>query len=248
MNIVLFEPEALLGPLSRSDPRAQHIINVLRRKIGDTFDAGIVNGPRGKARLEGLSDKELDLSFSWDAEPPPLAPLDLVVGLARPQTARKILQEATTLGVRSIHFVKTDRSESSYASSTLWSSGEWRRHLIEGAAQAFCTRLPSIRHDQTLDDFLNGISSFSAKVALDNYEAPSALAALLHPYLNADPFDTAKFHLCLAIGSERGWSPRERVLLKDNGFTLAHLGQRVLRTETAVVASLSIAKSTLGWL
>jgi RsmE family RNA methyltransferase len=44
----------------------------------------------------------------------------------------------------------------------------------------------------------------------------------------------------LAVGAERGWSGDEREQLRANGFTLKHLGQRVLRVETAVVAALGI--------
>ncbi len=49
--------------------------------------------------------------------------------------------------------------------------------------------------------------------------------------------------LALAFGPERGWSGPERALLRAAGFELAHLGPRVLRTETAVVAAVSVAKS-----
>jgi RsmE family RNA methyltransferase len=41
----------------------------------------------------------------------------------------------------------------------------------------------------------------------------------------------------LAIGPERGWSTQERDFLRANGFSLCHMGQRVLRVETAVVAA-----------
>ena len=53
-------------------------------------------------------------------------------------------------------------------------------------------------------------------------------------------------HIILAIGSERGWSPAERDILRANHFTLAHLGPRVLRAETAVTAAIAIVKSHLG--
>ena len=51
MNIVLFEAEEVYLPLARQDARAKHILSVLRREIGDTFDVGVINGPRGKARV-----------------------------------------------------------------------------------------------------------------------------------------------------------------------------------------------------
>ena len=46
--------------------------------------------------------------------------------------------------------------------------------------------------------------------------------------------------------SNPGWSARDRAFLRANGFALAHLGTRVLRTETAVVAAVALVKARLG--
>ena len=47
----------------------------------------------------------------------------------------------------------------------------------------------------------------------------------------------------IALGPERGWGPADREALSAAGFTLAHLGTRVLRVETAVVAALAISRA-----
>ena len=242
MNLILFTPAETAAPLPRTDPRATHILDVLRRRVGDTFDAGLVNGPRGKATLAAVAAEALTLTFAWADEPPPLDPITLIIGLPRPQTARKILQEATTLGVAALHFVTTERGEPNYAQSTLWSSGEWRRHLVTGAEQAFCTRLPEVTHGRTLSEIVatlpeSPLFATSSRLALDNYESPAALSTCnLLGYKSA----------ILALGSERGWSPAERTLLRAAHFTFAHLGSRVLRTETATVAAVSLLKAKLG--
>ncbi|WP_415911029.1 16S rRNA (uracil(1498)-N(3))-methyltransferase [Oleiharenicola sp. Vm1] len=54
--------------------------------------------------------------------------------------------------------------------------------------------------------------------------------------------------LVLALGPERGWGPRDRAQLRATGFAFAHLGARVLRLETAVIAALALAKSARGTL
>ena len=219
------------------------MLEVLRRGVGDSSDVGLIDGPRGKAQLVEISESALTLAFTWSLPPPPLDPIRLVVGLARPQTARKILQDASTLGVAEITFVRTERSEPSYAQSTLWSGGEWRRHIVAGAEQAFATQLPIVRWDQTLLEAV-AEKKTSRRVALDNYEATSALLAYS---LSGDTNQNSDRSLTLAVGGERGWTNREREALRDHGFTLAHLGERVLRTETAVVASLAIVKAALGF-
>ena len=92
------------------------------------------------------------LDFTPERESPPLDPITLIVGLPRPQTAKKVLQEATAMGVQRIHFVRSDLGERSYAHSPLWKQGEYRRHLIDGAQQAVSTRLPAITVAQKLED------------------------------------------------------------------------------------------------
>lgn len=236
MNLILFETEELSRPLARTDRRAQHLLTVLRRQIADTFDAGILNGPRGKGTIQAINADTLELAFTWGAALPAPPPITLIVGLPRPQTARDVLRDASTLGLAALHFVRTEKSDPNYVQSSLWTSGEWRRHVIAGAEQAFATQLPEVSFDRTLSELLAALPASGHRVALDNYEAQTALSTV---NFNALP-------IVLAIGSERGWSAAERDLLRATGFDLLHLGERVLRTETAVVASLAITRAKLG--
>jgi RsmE family RNA methyltransferase len=249
VNIILFTADEISAPLPHSDPRAAHILDVLRRRVGDTFDAGLIDGPRGKGTLVAVTPGALALAFAWDAAPPPPPPpVALVVGLPRPQAARKILNEATALGVAEIHFAATERGEPSYARSTLWSTGEWRRHLVAGAAQAFCTRIPRVTWTQTLPETLAAFSADATRIALDNYEAPQSLSRSLAalPAAASPPPAAAFPPLVLAIGPERGWTSAERGRLRAAGFVLAHLGPRVLRAETAAIAAVTLARAHLG--
>lgn len=239
MNIILFRPHEVELPLSRQDPRAGHILAVLRRRPGDSFDAGLINGPRGRGTLVAITPEAITLAFAWSGPPPPPDPLHLVIGLPRPQTARDILRDATALGVATLHFVRTEKGEPGYARSKLWQTGEWERHLIAGAEQAFCTRLPDITHGRALPEVLAGLPADSTRIALDNYEASPALGAC-----NLSGYKSA----VLALGAERGWSAAEREQLRSAGFGFSHLGPRVLRTETACVAAIILLKARRGWL
>jgi RsmE family RNA methyltransferase len=237
VNLVLFEPSELAAPLPAHDRRAVHIREVLRRQPGERFDAGVVNGPRGKATLVGIADSGLELAFSWETGTPAPEPITLIVGLPRPQTARDVLRDATTLGVGALHFVRTERSDPNYQRSQLWSSGEWRRHIIAGAEQAFHTAIPEVTHTLTLAEALQGLPANTFRLALDNYEASAPLSATPPP---------AATPTVLAVGGERGWTAADRAALREHGFTLVHLGGRVLRTETAVTASLTLLRAGLG--
>lgn len=231
MNIILFDKHEIDGPFRRDDPRVEHVLNVLRREVGDSTDVGLVDGPRGKAILKSLDEDEVVFDFTWTEEPPALLPIDLIVGLSRPQTCRKILQEATTLGVRNILFATTERAEPSYASSKLWTTDEWERLVRAGVEQAFSTRFPAVKFGVSISDCIESTNSTAVRICLDNYEATTSLR---------DACSQSQ-SVVLAVGSERGWTENERELFRQNGFALAHLGDRPLRTETAVVASVSIA-------
>lgn len=212
-------------------------MQVLRRSVGDTFDAGLIDGPRGKGTLVEIGEAALHLSFWWEKEPEPLAPIRLIVGLPRPQTARDLLREGASLGVIRMDFVRTDKAEASYAQSSLWNNHEWGKHLTAGAAQAFSTRLPELQHGHTLPAALAALPKDCCGIALDNYEAAEPLASLTLPSASS---------VALALGAERGWSANERAALRAHGFLFAHLGPRVLRTETACIAAVTLLKAKLG--
>lgn len=237
MNLVLLESAEIGRPLPLADRRARHVLDVLRRKVGDTFDAGVIDGPRGKATLTAVGAEAIGFTFEPAVPPAPPELVSLIVGLPRPQTARDILRDATTLGAAALDFVRTQRGEPSYAQSALWTAGEWRRHVIAGAEQAFVTTLPAVSHGRSLLEVVGAVTPGAIRLALDNYESPAALGAAAFP---------SKTPVVLAIGGERGWSAAERSLLRAEGFSLVHLGPRVLRTETAVIAALTILRSRRG--
>lgn len=237
VNLVLFEADEIGRLLPRSDRRVGHVLDVLRRGIGEPFDAGVINGPRGRARLATVAADTVTFAFepSQPADTPPA--IFLLAGLPRPQTARDILRDATTLGVAALHFVVTEKTEPGYVRSTLWTSGEWRRHVIAGAEQAFDTLLPEVTWGRALADAVAALGSEGDRIALDNYESPSPLGSVV--LAPARP-------VVLAVGGERGWSAADRMALRAAGFAFHHLGRRVLRAESAAVAALAITRARLG--
>jgi RsmE family RNA methyltransferase len=236
VNLILFDEAEVSRPLSRGDPRARHILEVLRRAPGQTLDVGLIDGPRGRAVVERVTDTALFLSFTWQEAPPEPEWITLVVGLCRPQSCRRVLREAAALGVAAMFFVHTERSEPSYAGSRLWSTGEYARHVRSGVEQGFATRLPAVHAGLDLGAAIMAAGD-GYRIALDNYEGTTPLHLVSPP--PAQP-------LVLAVGSERGWTATERARLRDAGFRLATLGSRVLRTETAVVAGLALIKAATG--
>lgn len=237
MNRILFEHKATAYHLDPRDPRFEHVRGVLRLGVGDLFDVGVVNGPAGKARIASLDREDLLIEVTWGSAPPAPPPVHLLIGMCRPATATKILTTAPTLGVSALHFASSQRSDPAYARSSLWRKGEWRSRLLEGVEQAFDTWLPDLLLHDTLSSAVENLPLKGPRVALDLYEGSFPLSTL--DLLPDEP-------VVLAIGPERGWGSADRQVLRENGFSLASLNDRVLKVETAVIVGLSLIQVRTG--
>jgi 16S rRNA U1498 N3-methylase RsmE len=100
MNRILFEKQEATYTLDPRDPRFDHVRGVLRMRIGDSFDVGVVNGPVGKATILSLRTDSLMVAVDWKERPPLPPDIHLLIGMCRPATVRKILTTAPTLGIR----------------------------------------------------------------------------------------------------------------------------------------------------
>ena len=134
---MLLEPYELNRPLAIRDPRAIHVLKILKLKIGDQFRAGICEGEIGLATLTEISAKAVRFSFEPTEQPPLPHKLTLLCGIPRANSLRRILKDATSLGVEAILLVATDLGEKSYRDAKILRPENSRPILFEGAAQAY---------------------------------------------------------------------------------------------------------------
>ncbi len=222
------------------DPRAVHILRILKLKEGDDFRCGLVNGPSGVCSITAVDGDGISFRWRKTAERKSLYPLTLIAGYTRPVSSKRILREAASLGVERIIFAGTDTGEKSYRLSNLWKTGEYRRYLVDGAQQAGETAIPEILFFTDIKRVLEAIPPETEAdfLFLDNKYPVKALSSYTPEYSG----------VFLAIGSERGWSDRERRLFEESGFISMSLGSRILRTETACSAGTAVALSRMGCL
>jgi RsmE family RNA methyltransferase len=243
MNIILFEPQELGKPLSRWDERTGHLLKVLRKKAGDSFDAGMLGGNLGTGRIEAVRlDGSLLYSLELNEPPPPRLPLRLAVGFPRPIQLKRLLRDLANLGFEGVDLLGTELGEKSYRETKLLSGGGARAALIEGAVQARDTGLPALGLYPDTAAWLRERPWDQASrtspllIAADNVRPEGSMAHL----------SPMRRPMVLAVGSERGWSDRERDMLEEAGFLRLSLGKRALRTETACVAAAILAMEKIG--
>ena len=223
MNLVLITPDEAATGLPSADARARHLRETVGLAVGGSFHVGVENGLRGIATITALAPK-LTFSVAWEKSPQARLPLTVLVGLPRPQTAKKVLHDLASLGAARIIFFESAKGDPGYLTSSLWKDGEWREHVLKGTEQACSTLVPEVTRVGSLAEAVALIEADVWKVALDPYEATGA------PELS-----TSAKAAVLAIGPERGFAEAERATLRAAGFSFAHLGDRILRVEAAAL-------------
>jgi RsmE family RNA methyltransferase len=221
--LVLITPDEAATGLPSDDARARHLRETVGLTVGGSFHVGIENGLRGIATITTLTPK-LAFSVDWEKSPQARLPLTVLVGLPRPQTAKKVLHDLASLGAARIIFFESAKGDPGYLTSSLWKDGEWREHVLKGTEQACSTLVPEVTRVGSLAEALVGLDANAWKLALDPYEATGA------PELS-----TSAKAAVLAIGPERGFAETERATLRAAGFGFAHLGDRILRVEAAAL-------------
>lgn len=246
MNITLFWKKEIEKPLPLTDQRAKHIITILGKKEGDFFEAGIINEQQGKGKIEKIDSKFLYFSFDFTKteQNKYIKPkILLLTAMMRPIEAKKILKNLSTIGVSDLYFTALEKTEKSYCVSSLWKDENYKKYLVDGATQGFTVDIPKVELFHSLIYALTAIPDCSVKVALDNYETETLLGSCASHELSHK-----QDYIVIAVGGERGWSSNERKLLKQHNFTFYNLGRRVLKTETACIASISIILSKIGYM
>ena len=157
MNLILFDKEELNRELAYSDPRAVHMGRILKLDEGDEFLAGLIDGPKGRGRLLSRESRGWRIGFTPMGESPPLHPLTLVLGCPRPPTARRILKDMCSMGLKEIRVCSTDLNEDSYLGAKFWREGLWKAALRDGAMQSAATLLSGVKTAPTLQGVLDDL-------------------------------------------------------------------------------------------
>lgn len=257
MLFIASESDSTSGDITipRADRRYEHILKVLKKAPGNEISAGSADGFLGKARILSVTKAEIRLSFQPEKPAEPLHPLRLILGFPRPIQANRILKDISSLGTAQIWLTVTELTEKSYLKSDIFANREFSPALIEGAEQAGNPRLPEVKTYWSLKRALDALDSLDTRNAADKpgsaeLSQPSGCGTriALHPDPHAVPISAVSLletPVTLAIGSERGWTEQEAALLQHHGFTICSMGTRILKTETATVAAVSIILSKL---
>ncbi len=232
MNLLLLEPSELSrdNTAEISGRRFDHIVDILRLKVGDRIKAGLINGKSGVGTIVEISDDCLVIGLSLQDRSEPLLPVTLLLALPRPKMLKRILQTCAGLGVRELYLINSYRVEKSYWQSPSLESAFIHQQLLLGLEQAGTTALPQVhlrkRFKPFIEDELDIVAGDTTRLLAHPGSQVSAPLALNKP-------------ATLVIGPEGGLIAYEVQKLTDHHFAPVTLGNRILKVETAVTAFLS---------
>jgi RsmE family RNA methyltransferase len=230
LNLLLLDPGEIGtdGRARVGGRRLEHVRDVLGAKPGDTLLVGELDGRLGSACVRVLDAEALELEVQLDQEPPPALPVSLALALPRPPTLRKVLQQASAMGVKRLALFGAARVEKSFWNSSQLEPGAIDAQLRLGLEQARDTRLARVSLHPRFRPFVD--ETLPALVG----DAALWLAEPGAPPPPAGPRKSA----VLIFGPEGGLRDHEVSALRAAGALPVGLGTRPLRVETAVVALL----------
>jgi 16S rRNA (uracil1498-N3)-methyltransferase len=217
---------------------ADHLGRVLRAETGQLYELSdgsavwlarvenVALAKRGESRIE------FSLIEPIEAREPMLA-LDLLISVVKFDRFEWCLEKATELGVNEIVPLAAARTDKALIDAAGKRRARWERILVESAQQARRLRAPALAEiARPAKAFAK--SRADCKVLLSERTA----APPIREILEADHISAAT----LAIGPEGGWTGDEFEGAREAGFAEVSLGENILRTETAVIAALSVIR------
>jgi 16S rRNA (uracil1498-N3)-methyltransferase len=221
-----------------SESATTHITRVLRLTAGDPIILFDGTGMDYTATIVAPARNGVTVAVgagqSVECESP--LRLWLLQGISRGPRMDMVVQKATELGVSLIQPLLTERSvvrlDAERGAARL---RHWQNIVISACEQCGRSIVPEVRQPMELSAALASLESGTTGLMLD----PDGDLALQNL-----PVDCRQ--IALAIGPEGGFTDNERLALIRAGFGRLRLGPRILRTETAPLAALSILQYARG--
>ena len=226
MNIVLLDPRQTQSEIWNISSKRQleHLQTHVDVKVGDTLKVGIREGKRYLTEIIDISENAIQLKPLKEESVPKKLPVTLIVALPRPKVLRRLIMDAVAMGVDKLILIHSYRVDKSYWQTPFLQQID--HYVTLGLEQAGNTIAPKIELFKRFKPFVEDVLP-----TLIHEQSPAYVA---HPYTEQSmPF--AVEHSCtVIIGPEGGLIPYEIDLLIKNGCQAVSLGNRILRTETAI--------------
>ncbi len=217
-----------LGPENRE---FHHLKNVLRGRIGDSFEVFNGKGLTGVGTVKNINRNRIKLNVTDFKEvSESRSKIDIAVSIVKTHNFSVILNSMMQLGVNRIYPVI---SEYSYIKKFSENKIEkWNNILIDAAKQCRNNYLTFIDKVYTIDEILS--FDYSCKI-LFNSKYGKNIKNIEESICNSE-------NILVVIGPEGGFSESELEKFQENEFFNIKLETNILRTETGATVTVGVLK------
>jgi 16S rRNA (uracil1498-N3)-methyltransferase len=228
--------EVSAGHAALTGAHAEHLIRVLRARVGQEFDIAAGSMVR-RGRVSTIVDGRVE--FELGEEIPAATPVNVILLLAIFKFDRMewAIEKCTELGVARIIPLIARRTEKHLAAASEKRVERWRRIALQAAEQSRSAGPPEISAPMKLPEATSLPGRL--RILLAESEDKAMLRDVLAQY-------DGDGEILLAIGPEGGWAEDELQLFRKEGWISASLGGTILRAETSAIAATAITVSGLG--
>lgn len=219
--------------------QAQYLGRALRLRPGDALTVFSAESGEFAATVTSIGKSTAEIAVGASIQTNTESPLKvhLVQGVSRGERMDLVVQKATELGVKRISPVLTEYGVVKLDGSRAGKRREhWQKIAESSCEQSGRTRPPLIDEPLPLKAWFGAKTSATDVDLILCPNANTAMASIKAP----------KTKVCLLIGPEGGFSDNEYEDAEVSGFKAVSLGPRILRTETAAIAAITVAESLWG--
>lgn len=238
------EPITVNKPFELPDNVRHHAVRVLRLKQGDSII--LFNGRGGEffSEIITINKNTSNIKILKHNERECESPLniELAQAICANEKMDWVIQKAVEIGVNRIQPVITTRSviklSSERAAKRL---RHWQQIVIAACEQCGRNRLPEVLPPLSLPHWLGEIKNREQSTHTNLLLSPTAEKKLstLSKKTNSGLYT-------LLIGPEGGFTPEEERAALHTHFEPIQIGKRVLRTETAALATIAAMQTLWG--
>lgn len=224
------------GVLRLSPEESRHLAQVRRAGIGSEVMVLNGKGLRAWGRISGGEKKSVEVEiFRVETAERPTPELSLYVGGLKQAAWDEVLRYAGELGVNRLVWLQCDHAVAELKKERVGEKCQrWRDKLIQALKQCGNPWLPELEVLFSLEASLEASGKAVTRLAASLEGSPVELSEAWH--------GGADGGIAVWIGPEGDFSEREYLLLKERGVIPVSLGPRILRAETAVLATAAVLR------